>query len=51
MSYIDRAIDTAQREWVLSRKSGKHVSRVSESLRKAGLMGANPKGLWRRGNS
>jgi hypothetical protein len=51
MSYIDRAIDTAQREWVLPRKSVKRINKVSDSLRKAGLMGANPKGLWRPGNS
>ena len=51
MTYIDRAIDTAQREWVLPRKSIKQVSRVSESLRKAGLLGANREGLWRPGNS
>jgi hypothetical protein len=50
MTYIDRAVDTAQREWALPRKSVRHVSRVSESLRKAGLMGANPMGLWRREN-
>jgi len=51
MAYIDRAIDTAQREWVLPRKSIKRISRVSESLRKAGLLGANREGLWRPGNS
>ena len=51
MTYIDRAIDTAQREWVLPRKSIKRISRVSESLRKAGLLGANREGLWRPGNS
>ena len=50
MTYIDRAVDTAQREWALPRKSVRNVSKVSESLRKAGLMGANPMGLWRRGN-
>ena len=48
LPYIDRAIDAAQREWVLPRKSVKHVSRVSESLRQAGLLGARPEGLWRR---
>src|SRR5438552_13630276 len=42
LPYIDRAIDTAQREWVLPRKTVKHISRVSESLRQAGLLGSRP---------
>ena len=50
LPYIDRAIDTAPREWVLPRKSVRHISRVSESLRKAGLLGARPEGLWRPGS-
>ena len=50
LSYIDRAIDTAEREWVLPRKSVRHISKVSESLRKAGLLGARPEGLWRPGS-
>jgi hypothetical protein len=45
--YVDRAIDTAPRAWTLPRGSVKQISRVSESLRHAGLLGANPKGLWR----
>ena len=48
MQYVDDAIDTAQREWVLPRKA--RVSNVSEAIRKAGLMGANPQGLWQRGD-
>ena len=48
MEYVDEAIDTAQREWVLSRNSEKRVSNVSDALKKAGLMGANPRGLWSR---
>ena len=50
LPYIDRAIDTAQRECVLPRKSVKHISRVSESLRQAGLLGSRPEGLWRPGS-
>ena len=45
--YIDRAIDTAPRAWVLPRGSAKQISPVRDQLRKAGLLGANPKGLWR----
>jgi hypothetical protein len=45
--YIDRAIDTAPRAWVLPRGSVKHISPVSDAVLKAGLLGANPKGLWR----
>lgn len=45
--YVDRAIDTAARAWKLPRGSVKQISAVSETLRKAGLFGANPKGLWR----
>ena len=45
--YVDRAIDTAARAWKLPRGSVKHISPVSESLRKAGMLGVNPKGLWR----
>lgn len=46
--YIDHAIDTAPRAWVLPRGRVKQVSRVSEHLRKAGLLGARSEGLWRR---
>jgi hypothetical protein len=45
--YIDRAIDTAPRAWKLPRGSVKQISRVSEQLRKAGMLGSNPAGLWR----
>jgi len=45
--YIDRAIDTASRAWVLPRGSVKQISPVTEHLREAGLLGANPEGLWR----
>lgn len=47
LHYIDRAIDTAPRAWKLPRGSVKQISRVSEQLRKAGLLGANAEGLWR----
>jgi hypothetical protein len=46
--YIDRAIDTAKRAWVLPRGKAKQLSAVSEQLRKAGLLGAHAEGLWRR---
>lgn len=45
--YIDRAIDTAPRAWRLPRGMARRLPPVSEQLRKAGLLGANPKGLWR----
>lgn len=45
--YVDRAIDTAKRAWKLSRRAAKNVSDVSEQLRTAGLLGANPEGLWK----
>ncbi|MGZ4778426.1 MAG: hypothetical protein ACXVH7_00800 [Thermoanaerobaculia bacterium] len=45
--YIDRAIDTAPRAWKLPRGSVKQISPVSETLREAGLLGANPAGLWK----
>jgi len=45
LPYVDRAIDTAERAWKLPR--GTKLSRVSEDLRKAGLLGSNPQGLWR----
>lgn len=45
--YADRAIDTAERAWKLPRRIAKNVTDVSEHLRKAGLMGANPEGLWK----
>jgi hypothetical protein len=48
LSYIDRAIDTAPRAWVLPRGSIKELSPVSEQLRMAGLLGSRSEGLWRR---
>jgi hypothetical protein len=47
MLYVDEAIDTAPRAWKLPRGLAKEISPVSESLRQAGLLGANPEGLWR----
>ena len=44
MEYVDDAIDNAKRAWRLPR--GTRLSRVSESVLKAGLLGANPAGLW-----
>ena len=49
LSYVDRAIDTAERAWKFPR--GTKLSSVSEDLRKAGLLGSNPQGLWRPGSS
>ena len=46
MEYVDNAIDDAPREWRLPR--GVRPARVSESILRAGLLGANPKGLWSR---
>jgi hypothetical protein len=46
--YIDRAIDRAPKAWTLPRPSVKRLSTVSEQLRKAGMLGAKPGGLWRR---
>jgi len=46
--YIDRAIDTAPRAWRLPRGSVKQINTVSDQLRKAGLFGSRPEGLWRR---
>jgi hypothetical protein len=48
--YIDRAIDTAPREWKLPRGSAAQLSRVNKQLRQAGLLGASAEGLWRSGN-
>ncbi len=45
--YVDRAIDQAPRAWKLPRRSIPHISPVSEQLKRAGMLGANPKGLWR----
>ncbi len=46
--YIDHAIDKAPRAWVLPRGTARQLSPVSEQLRKAGLLGSRPEGLWRR---
>lgn len=48
LPYVDRAIDRAPRAWALPRDSVKRLSVVSEHLRKAGLLGSRPEGLWRR---
>ena len=45
---IDRAIDLAPKAWVLPRQRTKHLSKVSELLRNAGLLGSKTAGLWRR---
>ena len=45
--YVDRAIDDAKRAWKLARRAAKLISNVSEQLRRAGLMGSNPEGLWK----
>ncbi len=48
--YIDRAIDTAERAWTLSREAERKLSRVSKPLMEAGLLGSNPEGLWKPGD-
>ena len=45
--YVDHAIDTAPRAWKLARRDANAISDVSEHLREAGLLGANPEGLWK----
>jgi hypothetical protein len=47
LPYIDEAIDSAPKAWVLPRGLVKDISPVSETLRTAGLLGSNPEGLWR----
>jgi hypothetical protein len=49
LAYVDRAIDTAPRAWVLPRGRATRLSKVSEQLRQAGLFGSRAKGLWRPG--
>jgi len=48
LSYIDRAIDLAPRAWKIPRRRIKTLTKVPELLQKAGLLGCNPQGLWRR---
>ena len=49
MKYIDRAIDEAPLAWKLERAAIPRISKATDVLRRAGLLGANPKGLWRPG--
>jgi len=46
--YIDRAIDNAPKAWTLPRGTVKQISQVGEQLRRAGLLGSNAAGLWKR---
>ena len=48
LMYIDRAIDRTPKAWTLPRGTAARLSTVSEQLRKAGLLGAKPQGLWQR---
>jgi hypothetical protein len=48
LMYIDRAIDRTPKAWTLPRGTATRLSTVSEQLRKAGLLGAKPQGLWQR---
>jgi hypothetical protein len=48
LMYIDRAIDATPKAWTLPRGTAARLSPVSEQLRKAGLLGAKPQGLWQR---
>src|SRR5260221_10098504 len=47
LKYIERAIDEAPNVWQLSRREIAAVSKASETVRNAGLAGANPAGLWK----
>ena len=47
LDYIDEAIDLAPKAWVLPRRTIGNLSKVSDTLLKAGMIGTNPKGLWR----
>jgi len=49
LGYIDRAIDSTPRAWVLPRGTAGRLSAVSEQLRNAGLLGSRTEGLWRKG--
>lgn len=48
LMYVDRAIDRAPKAWTLPRASAGRLSKVSELLKRAGMIGSNPNGLWRR---
>jgi len=47
LPYIDEAIDSAPKAWVLPRRLIKNINPASDLLRQAGLLGCNPAGLWR----
>lgn len=49
LPYIDRALDDAPKAWRLPRRLIPALSTVSEQVLKAGLLGSNPAGLWKRG--
>jgi hypothetical protein len=49
LRYIDRAIDNAPLAWKLDRRVAGRLGKANQTLIRAGLLGANPKGLWRRG--
>ena len=46
--YIDRAIDATPKAWTLPRGRAHRLSKVGDLLRKAGLLGSKPEGLWQR---
>lgn len=46
--YIDRAIDDAPYAWTLPRNRVTHLSKASEQIRRAGLLGSKAAGLWKR---
>jgi len=46
--YIDRAIDAAPLAWKLPHGLAGRLGKVSDLLRRAGLLGSKPEGLWRR---
>ena len=49
LRYIDRAIDDAPLAWKLDRGVATRLGKASRTLVRAGLLGANPKGLWKPG--
>lgn len=48
LHYIDRAIDRTPTAWTLPRGRAAQLTKVSELLREAGLLGAKRQGLWKR---
>ena len=45
--YIDRALDRTPKAWTMPRKRIRQLSKVSQQLLNAGLLGSDPDGLWK----